>query len=492
MTLKWIAFHVLVGCVVIASPAGPAAAQPGTESQDGLEFRTWTDSTGQYRTEAAMIKFEGGQVYLQLADGSSRTVPVGKLSGADRRYVREELARRAAGGGRPSPVMSGQAADWPGWRGANRDGKSPDVGLLKAWPPGGPELLWKVDSVGRGYSNVAVTGGTVYTTGHVGDTLTLFAFDLDGRLKWNTAHGVGFTKSYPGSRATPMIDGRNLYLMSGGGLLICYNTADGGVRWSVSMQSLGGKTPGWGYSESVLIHNDLVIVTPGGSNCIVALDKNSGRPAWSSRGFSAGAQYGSCISVTHGRTTMIVAGTAKGIVAVDAKDGRLLWSNDFSADNTANCPTPAAADGYVFWANGYGRGGICLQLSDAGGRGAAREAWRTKDMDCTLGGYFIHQGHVYGNHAEGWVCLDLASGEKRWQARGVGRGSVCYADGMMYLLAENGGRAALATCSPEGLEIRGELTVEGRDKSWAHPVVIGGRLYIRYATNLYCFDVREK
>jgi outer membrane protein assembly factor BamB len=189
---------------------------------------------------------------------------------------------------------------------------------------------------------------------------------------------------------------------------------------------------------------------------------------------------------------MIAAGTAEGIVCVHAENGRLLWSNPFSARNTANCPTPVFADGFVFWANGYGKGGICLKLDVQRGGVTATEAWRTRDMDCHHGGYIIHDGYIYGNHGSSWVCLDLRTGEQQWRERAVGKGSLCYADGMLYLFSENNGKAALATCSRDGLEIRGNLTVQGQEKSWAHPVVIGGRLYLRYHNNLYCFDVQAK
>jgi outer membrane protein assembly factor BamB len=174
---------------------------------------------------------------------------------------------------------------------------------------------------------------------------------------------------------------------------------------------------------------------------------------------------------------------------VRASDGQVRWSNAFSADNTANCPTPVCSDDFVFWANGYGKGGICMRLTADGG---AEEAWTTHDMDCHHGGYIVDGGYIYGNHGGGWSCLELSSGVKKWQHPGPGKGSLCWADGMLYLFSENGGQAALATCSPDGLVIKGRVKVEGSGPSWAHPVVIGGRLYLRYDTNLYCFDVREK
>ena len=172
-------------------------------------------------------------------------------------------------------------------------------------------------------------------------------------------------------------------------------------------------------------------------------------------------------------------------------NGKLLWSNDWSAGNTANCPTPAYADGYVFWANGYGKGGICLKLKKDDDKVAADVAWKTNDMVCHHGGYVIHKGYIYGNHEGGWTCLDLKTGKKKWNEKAVGKGSLCFADGMLYLFSEDGGKAGLATCSPEGLKVKGKVKVKGDGPSWAHPVVVGGRLYLRYDNHLYCFSVKD-
>ncbi len=382
------------------------------------------------------------------------------------------------------------AEDWPGWRGVARDGKSPDTGLLKQWPAEGPKRLWEVNNIGSGYSTVAVTGGTVYTTGHVGDDLAIFAFDLDGKPKWQTVAAPAYTANRPGSRSTPMIDNGNLYIVSGNGFVGCFAAATGNPKWSRDMSEFGGEVQRWGYAESVLIYENLAIVTPGGENCIVALDKATGETVWTSKGFSGPAQYSSCYAFTYQGVPMIVNGTNGGIVCVSPKDGRVLWSNPFSAGNTANCPTPIFSDGYVFWANGYKKGGICLKLTVNGDDVSAQEAWRTEDMVCHHGGYIVHEGYIYGNHDRGWVCLDLKTGEKKWQETGVGKGSICFADGMLYLFAEKEGAAGLATCSPDGMQMVGNMNVAGTGTSWAHPVVINGRLYLRYDKNLYCFDVK--
>ncbi|MCX7825757.1 MAG: PQQ-like beta-propeller repeat protein [Verrucomicrobiae bacterium] len=385
----------------------------------------------------------------------------------------------------PAPASD---AEWPCFRGPNHDGKSPDRGLLKEWPAEGPKLLWKVETIGKGFSSPAFSGGSIYITGEQGDKLTLFALDMDGKQKWKADAG-GICKNVPGARASPTVDGGNIYLLAGDGLMGCYDAKTGTRKWTHRATALGGSPGGWGYAESVLIHGKLAIFKPGGQGCIVAFDKISGQKVWSSKGFSAGPEYGSCLPFTFGDVPMIATGTREGLVCVNATTGELLWQNPFAARNTANCPTPAYSDGHVFWANGYGKGGICMKLS---ADGKAEEAWTTQDMVCHHGGYVIVDGYIYGNHNNGWSCLDLKTGAKKWFEQAVGKGSLCWADGMLYLFGEKGGQAALATCSPDGLEVKGRVQVAGSGPSWAHPVVIGGRLYLRYDTNLYCYDVKAK
>jgi len=401
-------------------------------------------------------------------------------------------------------------AEWPCWRGPNHDGKSPDTGLLKKWPAGGPKKLWQADDIGHGFSTVAVVGGRIYTTGDaggrvtietrgrrrrervVGGRLTLFCFDMDGKLQWKQEIDEAWTRSHPGSRSTPTIDGDRLYLLSGNGVIACRNAKTGAEVWTKHTRDFGGRSGGWGYAESILILGKLALVKPGGDKFIVALDKATGDVVWTSSGFRAGPEYSSCLPFTYEGQLCIATGSRSGIVCVDAKTGEKLWSNPWCTNNTANCPDPAVADGYVFWANGYGKGGICMKLKIEGGKVAADQAWTTRDMVCHHGGYIIHEGYIYGNNGGGWACLDLKTGERKWYDRGVGKGSLCFADGMLYLFGESGGKAGLAACSPDGFEMKGTFRVEGRGPSWAHPVVIGGRLYLRYDTHLYCFDVKAR
>src|SRR5690606_9981559 len=160
--------------------------------------------------------------------------------------------------------------------------------------------------------------------------------------------GPGWTGDHPGARATPTIDEDRIYLLSAVGILHCLDAKTGAPRWSRSGKEFGGSPGNWGYAESVLILDNLAIFKPGGQDCIVALGKTSGRGLWAGRGLAAGPEYSSCLAFGHDGATMLVTGTREGIVCINPADGTLLWGNRFSAGNTANCPTPAYSDGYVF------------------------------------------------------------------------------------------------------------------------------------------------
>jgi len=389
-------------------------------------------------------------------------------------------------------LLNAAEAQWLSWQGPTLDNKSPDTGLLKQWPAAGPKLLWKTDGIGQGFSTVAVANGMIYTTGDLDGKLTIFAFDSSGKPEWSKPHDQEWANDPGGSRSTPTIDSGKLYILSAHGLIGCYNAKTGEKIWTRRMQEFGGSPHGWGYAESVLIQGKLALVTPGGKNCIVALDKTTGQTVWMSKGFSAPPNYGSLMPFTFQGVPLIVAGTGGGLFCVDARNGQLQWSNDFCAGNTANCPTPAYSNGYVFWANGYGKGGICMKLKKVGNKVDADVAWTTGDMDCHHGGYVILDGYIYGNNGGGWTCLKLTDGTKTWNDRGVGKGSICYADGMLYLFSENSGQMGLASFSPQGMQLKGKFNVRGEGPSWAHPVVVGGRLYLRYDQNLYCFDVKNQ
>jgi len=386
-----------------------------------------------------------------------------------------------------------RGADWPTFLGTNRDGISPDTGLLKQWPPEGPALLWKNETIGSGWSSVAIANGLVYTTGNEGENQMLLCLDdKTGKEKWRAAQGPKSSHNkYGGARATPTVDGDRIYLTGGDGLLTCHSAKDGKILWKKSLKSdLNGKVGGWQYAESVTILGKLAIVTPGGQHALVALDKMTGNSVWKSD-VSATAGYSSCLPITLNNSTVLVNGSQSGLLVVDAKTGKEVYRNPFADGNTANAPTPAYSDGYLFWAVGYNKGGICLKVRQTGGKWTFEEAWTTRDFACHPGNYVVANGCVYGKGKGALVCADLKTGATKWQERG-GAGQVTWADSMLYSLADSGGKLTLFDPAAEGNHVKGSIQVAGTGNSWSHPVVINGRLYVRYDTNLYCYDVKAK
>ncbi len=390
-------------------------------------------------------------------------------------------------------VVEARGADWPTFLGANRDGRSPDTGLLKQWPPEGPALLWKNETIGSGWSSVAIVNGLLYTTGNEGENQMLICLDdKTGKEKWRAVQGPKSSHNkYGGARATPTVDGDRIYLTGGDGLLTCHSVKDGKILWKKSLKNdFNGKVGGWQYAESVTLLGALAIVTPGGPHALVALDKMTGNSVWKSD-VPATAGYGSCLPITLNNSTVLVNGSQSGLFVVDAKTGKELYRNPFAEGNTANAPTPAYSDGYLFWAVGYNKGGICLKVSQTGGKWTFEEAWTTRDFACHPGNYVVANGCVYGKGKGALVCADLKTGITKWQERG-GAGQVTWADNMLYSLADSGGKLTLFDPAAEGSHVKGSLQVAGTGNSWSHPVVINGRLYVRYDTNLYCYDVKAK
>ncbi|MBL7221966.1 MAG: PQQ-binding-like beta-propeller repeat protein [Phycisphaerae bacterium] len=382
---------------------------------------------------------------------------------------------------------------WPGWRGVNRDGKSSDKGLLKAWPEGGPKLIWKLKGIGEGFSSVSIADGAIYTTGQKTDgVLFMTAITLAGKVKWTVKVAPGYTENRAGSRSTPTWDSGKVYIESGKGLVGCWDARTGKKLWTRHLSEFEGQAGPWGYAESVLIVGDKAVVTPGGEKtCLVALDKKTGETVWKSKPFEE-ANYTSPLYVEFRKIPMVVVGTSKGLLAVNAKTGKTFWANRFSYGNTANVTTPVCSNGLLFWSNGYNAGGICLKLKAASGRIIATEAWTTDKMSSHTGGYVVVDGHIYGyDDSDGWTCLELVTGKRKWACDDFGKGSLCYADGMLYLYDEEDGNVALAEASPKGLKITGRFSVDGDGHSWAHPVVAGGKLVLRYGDNLYLYDVRR-
>lgn len=386
--------------------------------------------------------------------------------------------------------------EWPAWRGPNRDGLSTETGLLKKWPDNGPSLLWKIKGLGTGYSTPAIAQGKIFLMGTVGKQEHVIALDAkDGAKLWSTP--IGSTAGgYPGPRCTPTVDGDWLYALSSDGKLVRASTQDGKVAWTKDLKAdFGGKTGNWAYAESPLIDGDILVCTPGGPDAaLVTLKKDSGELLWKAstknvKGNFGKAGYSSVIVKEINKTKQYIQFLSGGVVGVDAKTGEVLWNYNKPANGTANISTPIVANDTVFAATAYNTGGGLARITNEG----AKEVYFLKEMQNHHGGMILINDHLYGTGGNSLICVELATGKIKWNAKGsVGKGSIFYADGMLIHRSEKG-PIALVEANPTAYTERGRFDQPDRSdvKAWSHPVVAGGRLYIRDWDILLCYDVKD-
>jgi len=388
-------------------------------------------------------------------------------------------------------VLAQADANWPQWRGPNRDGVSKETGLLKQWPTQGPSLVWKASGAGSGYSSFAIVNGRLYTMGVRGNREFVIAFDLaDGKEVWATPHGSAFHNDRgDGPRGTPTVDGDRIYALGGNGDLSCLDARTGKIGWSKNvLKEFGGSNITWGISESPLVMGNKVLVNAGGPNAsIVALNKENGSVIWKSQSDEAG--YSSAIPLQVNGGTQVIFFTHDRALGLDINDGRLLWEYGKPANNVANVATPIARGNRVFISSDYGIGGGLVEIK---ADNKAQELYFTKDMRNHHSSSVLVGDYLYGFSSSILTAMKFDTGEIAWRDRSVGKGSLVYADGNLYCFSENG-VVGLVEATPNGYHEKGRFRIQqGSLPTWTHPVVAGGRLYLRDQDTIYAFDVRSK
>ncbi|HLH56257.1 MAG TPA: PQQ-binding-like beta-propeller repeat protein [Verrucomicrobiae bacterium] len=393
------------------------------------------------------------------------------------------------------------AGDWAQWRGPNHDGISTETGLLKDWPQGGPKLAWEAKGLGAGYSSVSIFGDRIFTAGDKGEESFVEALSLaDGKPVWSAKLGKSGPVGQPqfeGPRATPSTDGELVFAVSQWGEMVCLQAGTGKEIWRKDYtKDFGGACPFWGYAESPLIDGERVIITPGGSQgAVVALNKKTGDVVWQSKGFTDAAHYSSLIIADPGGVRQYIALTPSSVAGIAADDGKLLWKAPRKGQ-VAVIPTPVYADGFVYVTSGYGAGCNLFKITSDGGKFSAEQVYANKVMVNHHGGVVKIGDYIYGySDGKGWTCQDFKTGEAKWQDKEkLGKGSILFADRRLYLRQEDKkGTVALIEASPDGYREHGRFDQPDRSSknSWPHPVVAGGKLYLRDQDVLLCYSVKE-
>ena len=396
------------------------------------------------------------------------------------------------------------AGDWPQWRGPNRDGISSETGLLTEWPEDGPKLLHTFEGLGKGMSSVAVADGRLFTMGSGKGGSHLVALNAEnGELLWSTPVGGG------NPNCSPTVDGDRVYTLGRDGDFLCADVKTGKEVWRKKFSTdFGGKMmSGWGYSESPLIDGDRLICTPGSKDAqIVALDKTTGELVWKSELPDVGnkgrdgAAYSTVVVSEAAGVKQYIQLVGRGIVSFAANDGRFLWSYNRIANGTANIPTPIAKGDYVFCSTGYNTGAALLKISKEGDGFEVKEEYFLKPnvMQNHHGGMLLIGDYIYCGHGHNNglpLCVNMKSGEASWgPERGAGRGSaaVIAADGHLYFRYEDG-TMGLIEASADKYTPKGQFKLASiKGKSWPHPVIANGKLYLRDQDVVMVYDIKAK
>lgn len=404
---------------------------------------------------------------------------------------------QSGNGSHPDGLIASPEEGWPQWRGPRRDGISNQKGLLATWPAAGPGLLWKAEGIGRGWSSPITAGGSIFITGDVGSNLIVFSFDAGGHLNWRSTNGLAWTGSYPGARACCAYSQGVVYHLNAHGRLAAFEVRTGKELWAVDiLQRFGGRELTWAFGECLLVDGPRVLVTPGGSKALMAaLDKATGETVWASEPGGA-ATYTSPILFRRGGRRLVANCSAKHGFGLDADSGRLLWSVPLADAFGVTCSTPVYGDGCVFYVTTDGVGGWLYRVGH--GDSWATLVWRTPVDALTSSGVLV-DGLLYTSgckRSKSLHCLDWKTGEERAVMK-LATGNSAYAsvamvwaDGRLYCQVQDG-TVALVKPNATGFEVAGRFQlVDARNgDAWAHPVLLDGRLYMRYHETLWCYDI---
>ncbi len=383
------------------------------------------------------------------------------------------------------------AADWTQYRGNDRDGHAATEKLRAAWPETGPQELWRVNVGDLGYSSMAVADGRVHTLVSSAGTEMAVAHDAKtGQRLWkqiidrDRPDGQG-----GGPRATPTVAGDSVYVLGALGKLAALDAESGTVRWKVDLvEEYGAKIPQWGISGSPLVLGDQLLVEVGGrrGHSVASFDTATGSLNWASGNESPG--YSSPLAVTIAGTPQVLFFTAAGLVSIDADNGDRYWEIPWRTSYDVNAAMPVfVPPNGVFFSSAYDVGAAFFRIDKEGEDFVTREVWKSRGMRNHFNSSVLVDGKIYGFDNGTLKCIDAVSGEEHWGHRGLGKGSLIYADGQLIVFGEQG-QLLIGKASPDGFEASAESR-PFKARTWGQPALADGILYLRSQSEMVALAV---
>ncbi len=414
-------------------------------------------------------------------------------------------ATRTGGDWKPSgaAVDTNASAYWTDYRGPHRDGRHESCPLRTDWDVAAPRLLWKTD-VGGGHSSMSLAHGRLFTMEQWAEGEAITAYNAaDGRGLWKHVYAARFNDSYgmggAGPRSTPTWHEDRVYALGAQGHLHCLDAATGRVLWQKHvLEEHGTRNLMFGLCASPLVVADSVIVTAGaragaGRNTLIAYHRLTGELQWAAP--AENQAYMSPMRVTLAGTEQLLITGARQLMGLSLSNGAVLWSVPWSLSYDNNIAQPLLVDGQrVFISAGYGKGCALLEITASEGQFTATTVWENKHLKNKFTSSVLHEGHIYGlddsgsDDAAHLVCLDAARGLVQWRGDNFGHGQLLLVAGYLIISCENGD-LALVEASPQNPKLIARVPALN-GKTWNHPAVADGRLFVRNSHTMSCYDIR--
>ncbi len=388
------------------------------------------------------------------------------------------------------------------FRGPDRSGIYLEENLMKSWPDDGPEEVFFIDSIGSGFGSPVFADDMMYFTGSIDSSAYLFCFDIDGRNVWEIEMGNEWNSHYPGSRSSPTIAGKLIYVSTGLGNLYCYNRISKKLMWKFDIKNYDGVLPYFGYSESPVIYKDMVFKTVGGEKYnVMALNRFTGETVWSSPGKGERSAYNQPnLIITPDGRPVFVTFTAYHLLGFDALTGELLWSHEQTnyppeerkptlGDTHAN--TVVYDGNAIYYVEGDGNCAVKLDLTSDGSQ--ISEVWRNNRFDSYMGGVVKVGDYLYcgGTRSPSLLSVNASSGVLADSMR-LGSGVVIYADNMLYYYSQRGSLHLVEVNKGKMKEISSLRIKKGTKEHFSHPVFYKGVLYLRHGKVVLGYDMKNE
>jgi outer membrane protein assembly factor BamB len=376
-------------------------------------------------------------------------------------------------------------AQWPHWRGLERNGISTENNLLKEWPPYGPKLAWSSDTAGAGFSSAAIQDNIIYTTGKRDSVEVLTAFDFSGKILWQTVFGRASNQEWPESRSTPTVYKGKVYAMSVKGDVACIDIKTGKIDWKINAyEKYQGVSSYNEFGESLLVEEDKLIITPAGkTTTMVALNRLTGQAIWETESIQDTSYFTSPLLYQDNEKKIIVSSTLNYFIAVDFNTGKILNKQKIQIGII-----PIIDQKQVYFTNF--QSSMKLDLSNYSKLWSDTMLYNYSKGSVKVGNKIL--GTNQNNNA-GLICLDWETGKVLSANKEINPASIISANGMIYCYEERNGRVDLIKINEDNTtELISSFRVKlGQGPSIAHLSIANGFLFIRHGKFLVVYDIKQ-